>query len=65
MPVRGGSDAGAWWQVTDPVCGTLAMFLSTPVVFCCSNVGLLPFKNASMAVYPYGQMTAEQRALLM
>ena len=51
--------------MTDPVCGTLAMFLSTPVVFCCSNVGLLPFKNASMAVYPYGQMTAEQRALLM
>ena len=52
-------------EIVDPVCSTLAMFVSTPVIFCLSNAGLMPFKNMSMAVFPYANMTNEQRVFLL
>lgn len=52
-------------EISDPVCSTLTMFMSTPVVFCVTGIGLIPFRNTAMAVMPFSQMTPEQREFLL
>lgn len=52
-------------EVIDPVCSTLHMFLTVPVVFNVTNVGLLPFRNMAMAVYPFSKMSVSQRTTLL
>jgi hypothetical protein len=52
-------------EVADPVCDTLTVFLSNTVTFAVTNVGLIPFRNASMSVFPFSHMTEAQRAFLL
>lgn len=52
-------------EVADPVCDTLAVFLGNAVTFAVTSVGLIPFRNASMAVFPFAHMSEPQRAFLL
>jgi hypothetical protein len=52
-------------DVADPVCDTLAVFLGNAVTFAVTSVGLIPFRNASMAVFPFSHMSEPQRAFLL
>lgn len=52
-------------EVADPVCTTLTMFLTSPVVFTVTRLGLVPFKDSPMAVFPYTHMTREQKMFIL
>jgi hypothetical protein len=52
------------YDVTDPVCSTLGLFLTSPVTFAVTTVGLLPFRGVSTAVLAYTGMSAAQHAFL-
>jgi hypothetical protein len=52
------------FDVTDPVCSTLGLFLTSPVTFAVTTVGLLPFRGVSTAVLAYTGMSAAQHAFL-
>jgi hypothetical protein len=52
-------------EVTDPLCSTLKMFLTTPIVFGVTRLGLVPFKDCTMAVFPYTHMTIEQKQFIL
>jgi hypothetical protein len=47
-------------EITDPIPSTLNMFMSLNVTFTVTKTGLLPFREMSMAIYPYTQMSEEQ-----
>ena len=52
------------YDVTDPVCSTLGLFLTSPVTFAVTTVGLIPFRGVSTAVFSYSGMSAEQHLFL-
>lgn len=52
-------------EVIDPIGSTLKLFISTPVVFAVTQLGLTPFKNCPMAIYPYTYMTKTQKQFIL
>lgn len=52
-------------EISDPVCNTLLMFIRNPVSFTVTDVGLLPFRNSSMAIFPFAAMSTEQKQFLI
>jgi hypothetical protein len=53
------------YDVSDPVCSSLSMFLLNPVSFTVTNVGLVPFRSISVAVFPYNNMNSKQHAFII
>lgn len=52
-------------EITDPIPTTLTMFLTSNITLALTKVGLMPFKDMPMAIYPYARMTNEQKQLLL
>ena len=52
-------------EVTDPVCTTLSMFVTSPVIFAVTRLGLMPFKDCPMAIFPYTYMTRTQKMFIL
>lgn len=52
-------------EVLDPICATVAIFLTMPVAFCLTSIGLMPFKGHSSIIFPLTLMSARQQIFLM
>lgn len=52
-------------EVVDPICTTLKMFITTPVIFAVTQIGLIPFRNCPMAIFPYTHMSAQQKNTIL
>jgi hypothetical protein len=52
-------------EVLDPICTTVAVFLTVPVAFCLTSIGLMPFKGHSAIIFPLTLMSAHQQIFLM
>ena len=51
-------------EIADPITQTVMMFVNTPISLCLTNIGLAPFRERNMSVYPYSHMTPEQQLFL-
>lgn len=52
-------------EVVDPVTSTLQMFITTPVVFAVTQLGLMPFRNCPMAILPFTHMNVTQKRVIL
>lgn len=51
-------------DVHDPITRILAMFINVPLNLCLTKVGLVPFRDEKMAVFPYTEMTSKEKKIL-
>lgn len=51
-------------EIQDPICSTVKTFLNIPVIFCLTNLGLMPFKDNSTILFPLKHMTVTQQKFL-
>ena len=47
-------------EIYDPIPSTLNMFLTSNISMSVTGIGLVPFREVPMAIYPYQQMTEKQ-----
>jgi hypothetical protein len=52
-------------EVCDPIPTTLTMFLTSAVTMTVTLVGLMPFRNMPMVIYPYTQMSKAQKQFMI
>lgn len=52
-------------EVIDPVTSTLQMFITTPVMFAVTQLGLMPFRGCPMAILPFTHMSVKQKQAIL